>query len=166
LRSVRSSLMVSKEIEAVVVVAVVVEDAVMTAEDVAMIAEDAAMIAEDAVMIAEVAMIVAKRAVRIQSARVVETGARCVAKRPPSVKLKSARQPSRLRRRRAARVALGWALMQRVLLSGSPSGSPSRSLSRNQSPRSPQRNPILIPAPASVAVFSFDPGSQPGLKAV
>ena len=161
--------MVSKEIEAVVVVAVVVEDAVMTAEDVAMIAEDAAMIAEDAVMIAEdavmiaeVAMIVAKRAVRIQSARVVETGARRVAKRPPSVKLKSARQPSRLRRRRAARVALGWALMQRVLLSRSPSRSPSR----NQSPRSPQRNPILIPAPASVAVFSFDPGSQPGLKAV
>ena len=81
----------SKEIEAVVVVAVVVEDAVMTAEDVAMIAEDAAMIAEDAVMIAEVAMIVAKRAVRIQSALVVETGARRVAKRPPSVKLKSAR---------------------------------------------------------------------------
>ena len=158
--------MVSKEIEAVVVVAVVVEDAVMTAEDVAMIAEDAAMIAEDAVMIAEVAMIVAKRAVRIQSALVVETGARRVAKRPPSVKLKSARQPSRLRRRRAARVALGWALMQRVLLSRSPSGSPSRSPSRNQSPRSPQRNPILIPAPASVAVFSFDPGSQPGLKAV
>ena len=165
--------MVSKEIEAVVVVAVVVEDAAMTAEDAAMIGADAAMIGADAamiaavaLMIAEVAMIVAKRAVRIQSVRVVETGARRVAKRPPSVKLKSARQPSRLRRRRAARVALGWALMQRVLLSRSPSGSPSRSPSRNQSPRSPQRNPILIPAPASVAVFSFDPGSQPGLKAV